>query len=205
MISHSASGRVGFWDGSSMSQLATLIRAATHYPPSMSQLATAIRAATHILETQLTVTSYKLYFGPHPIRVQRTTHSTSGKTVCQVITKGAGEHVASIKEALSPLTWNPEMKWQLRLNEWPSNVHTPTSKSPLHFRKLELTEGENVFACHVTNSHFLLNLPFIYIQLGYNTFPLTVTWTFLVCCIDTESTITHLASVLAHFAILKSI
>ena len=73
MISHSASGRVGFWDGSSMSQLATLIRAATHYPPSMSQLATAIRAATHILETQLTVTSYKLYFGPHPIRVQRTT------------------------------------------------------------------------------------------------------------------------------------
>ena len=41
----------------------------------MSQLATAIRAATHILETQLTVTSYKLYFGPHPIRVQRTTVS----------------------------------------------------------------------------------------------------------------------------------
>ena len=57
MISHSASGRLGFWDGSSMSQLATLIRAATHYPPSMSQLATTIRAATHILETQLTVTS----------------------------------------------------------------------------------------------------------------------------------------------------
>ena len=39
-----------------MSQLATLMRAATHYPPSMSQLATTIRAATHILETQLTVT-----------------------------------------------------------------------------------------------------------------------------------------------------
>ena len=77
MISHSASGRVGFWDGSSMSQLATLIQAATHYPPSMSQLATAIRAATHILETQLTVTSYKLYFGPHPIRVQRTTDKYS--------------------------------------------------------------------------------------------------------------------------------
>ena len=151
MISHSASGRVGFWDGSSMSQLATLMRAATHYPPSMSQLATTIRAATHILETQLLEPEFATFEGTKEVRnkdhLQITGKRLSdglgitdykitiGIGICAMVDLTSKELICEI----------PEEKGQQEEDEHSVLVHPGTNLSPQLIGTVHLLIISNLF------------------------------------------------------------